>query len=96
MTVPEILETIMLVCFGFSWPIAVVKNIKAKTAKAMSLPYILLVIVGYIAGIVAKIISGNLSYVLVIYAINVFVVTVNLVVYFINLRYDKKAEKNCS
>ncbi|UKI55630.1 MAG: hypothetical protein L6V90_13845 [Treponema succinifaciens] len=64
---PEILETAMLVCFGLSWPISVVKNIKSKTAKNMSLRFILLIVVGYIAGISAKIILGSFNYVLAVY-----------------------------
>ncbi|MBQ8508123.1 MAG: hypothetical protein IJ466_11925 [Clostridia bacterium] len=84
----EIFESIMLICFGLSWPMSVVKNIKAHTAKSMSLPFILLIITGYIAGIAAKLISHNYSYVLAIYAINLCFVSANLVVYFINRSYD--------
>ena len=54
----EILETIMLVAFGLSWPINVYKNLKARTAKAMSLWFILLIISGYVAGITAKIMNN--------------------------------------
>ena len=93
MTVPEILETIMLICFGFSWPISVVKNIKAKTAKSMSLPFILLILFGYFAGITGKILNGNIGYVLIAYFINVLSVSANVVVYFINQNHDRKAEK---
>ncbi len=84
----EVLESVMLICFGLSWPVSVVKNIKAHTAKSMSLPFILLIIMGYIAGISAKLINHNLSYVLVIYFLNLFFVSINLVVYFINRSYD--------
>ena len=48
-----ILETAMLICFGCSWPINLVKNYKCRSAKGMSLPFILLLMVGYIAGIMA-------------------------------------------
>ena len=84
----ELLESVMLICFGLSWPVSVVKNIKAHTAKSMSLPFILLIITGYIAGISSKIINHNYSYVLVIYFFNLFVVSLNVVVYFINRNYD--------
>ena len=53
-----ILETAMLICFGCSWPINLVKNYKCRSAKGMSLPFILLLIVGYVAGICAKFIIG--------------------------------------
>lgn len=51
----ELLETVMLVCFGLSWPINVWKNVKAKTARNMSLRFIMLIVAGYAAGIIAKI-----------------------------------------
>lgn len=87
----QVLEAIMLLCFGFSWPLSLVKNIKAKTAKAMSLPFLLLILLGYLAGICAKFISGAINYVLIIYFLNLIVVSMNLVVYFINRGYDRKA-----
>ena len=89
----EILETVMLVCFGASWPFNLVKNIKAGTARAMSLPFLLLIITGYICGIAAKIISNRINYVLIAYAFNLLIVSANLVVYFINRRKDKAAAK---
>lgn len=78
----------MLVCFGLSWPINVIKAIKARTAKNMSLPFILLIISGYVAGITAKIMTGQINYVLIVYFINLAIVTVNLAVYFRNRRLD--------
>lgn len=89
---PELLETIMLICFGASWPISVLKNVKSKTAKSMSLQFILLIIFGYLAGITAKIVTGQINFVLIVYLINLAFVSVNLVVYFINKKYDKQAE----
>lgn len=98
----KILETIMLICFGFSWPINAIKNIKARSAKGMSLPFILLIVCGYIAGIAAKIVTGKyhlfidgiFNYVFVVYVLNIILVSVNIPVYFINKGYDKKAEQN--
>ena len=84
------LEAFMLICFGLSWPLSLYKNIKAKTAKSMSLQFTLLIITGYISGIIAKIVNNNFNYVLVIYFLNLIIVSANIVVYFINLRYDKK------
>ncbi len=89
----EILESIMLICFGFSWPISVVKNYRAKSAKGMSLAFILLIITGYIAGISAKFINNQINYVLVIYFINVVMVMMNLIIYFYNSHLDHKREQ---
>jgi hypothetical protein len=86
----SILETIMLVCFGFSWPLNFIKAYKAKTAKGTSLPFVLLIITGYIAGISAKIISGQINYVLIAYILNLAIVSLNVIVYFRNVSLDKK------
>ena len=88
----EILETVMLICFGCSWPISLIKNIKAKSAKNTSLGFIILILMGYAGGITAKILNGNYSFVLIAYIVNVVIVLANLAVYFINKKYDRKAE----
>lgn len=87
----SIFETIMLICFGLSWPINVMKAYKARTAKATSLPFILLIFTGYVAGITAKVISGQINYVLAVYIINIAIVSLNILVYFRNVSLDKKA-----
>ena len=86
----SILETVMLVCFGLSWPINLMKAYKARTAKGTSLPFILLIITGYVAGISAKLVSGQINYVLIAYIFNLCVVSLNLMVYFRNAALDKK------
>ena len=85
----EILETVMLICFGCSWPISVINNIKAHSAKNMSIGFILLILAGYVAGITAKLLTHNYSFVLIVYVLNLIIVGANVVVYFINKRQDK-------
>jgi len=80
----------MLICFGLSWPLNVIKSYKAKTAKGTSLTFILLIIIGYIAGITAKLITNQVNYVLIVYLLNLFIVSVNVVVYFRNVALDRK------
>ena len=86
----SIFETVMLLCFGFSWPMNLIKAYNAKTAKGTSLLFILLIIIGYVAGITAKIVTGQTNYVLVAYILNLAIVLLNLVIYFRNLTLDKK------
>ena len=90
----SILETVMLVCFGFSWPLNVIKAYKAKTARGTSLPFILLIITGYIAGIAAKIITGQINYVLIAYIVNLAIVSFNILIYFRNYSIDKKSQQD--
>lgn len=88
----EVLEAVMLICFGLSWPISLLKNIRARSAKSMSLQFIILIIIGYIAGIISKFVSHRINYVLLVYLFNLIVISFNLIVYFINRNFDKKAE----
>lgn len=86
----SIFESIMLICFGLSWPLNVIKAYKARTAKGTSLPFILLIITGYIAGITAKLVTGQINYVLIVYLLNLAIVSMNIVVYFRNVALDRK------
>ena len=85
-----ILETVMLVCFGFSWPLNVLKAYRARTAKGMSLPFILLIIAGYVAGISAKLLTHQLNYVLIAYFLNLAIVLLNVLVFVRNVSLDKQ------
>lgn len=86
----EILETVMLICFGISWPMSVYKNVKARTAKSMSLGFILMITGGYVCGIISKFCAHKINYVLAVYIINLCIVSINIPVYFRNRRLDKK------
>lgn len=87
----HLFEAIMLVCFGFSWPLNVRKAYKARTAKGTSLAFIILIITGYIAGITAKFIHHQYNYVLVVYFLNLVIVFTNVLVYIRNKALDRKA-----
>lgn len=86
----QIFEAAMLICFGFSWPLNVIKAFKARTAQGTSLPFIILIITGYVAGIAAKFVNHQINYVLAVYFLNLVIVTANLAVYFRNLALDNK------
>ena len=95
---PELLEITMLICFGFSWPLNVIKSYKARTAKGKSLPFLLLIISGYIAGIASKFVNpafdfGAKWYVLFFYFLNLIMVSLDVVMYIRNCRLDKLAVK---
>ncbi|MBE6017383.1 MAG: hypothetical protein E7233_07225 [Lachnospiraceae bacterium] len=92
----SIFETVMLICFGLSWPLNVIKAYKARTAKGTSLPFLLLIITGYIGGITAKVITNQINYVLVVYLVNLVIVLVNLAVYIRNVALDRKIVYNAA
>ncbi|MCR5046687.1 MAG: SGNH/GDSL hydrolase family protein [Treponema sp.] len=90
MEMAHIFECCMLLCFGFSWPLNVIKAYKARTAKGTSLAFITLIITGYLAGIAAKIINAQFNYVLAVYFLNLAIVFCNVIVYARNKSLDNK------
>ena len=94
-TIAEILEIIMVISFGLSWPLNVMKSYKARTTKGKSLGFLVLIFFGYIAGISSKLVNLNSPsfkwYVLFFYVLNFIMVGTDLVVYIRNYRLDKKA-----
>ena len=94
----ELLEIVMIVSFGASWPMNVMKSYKARTTKGKSLAFLLLILFGYVAGIASKLVNesymanfGQKWYVLFFYVLNFVMVFVDLCLYFRNLQLDKKA-----
>lgn len=92
----QIFEVLMIVCFGVSWPFNIVKSWKAKTAKGKSLTFELCILLGYICGIAGKFITGNVTYVLVAYIINVVMVTVDILLTLRNMAMDKLADRKAA
>ena len=86
----QALEAAMLLCFGLSWPTNAYKNYQARTAAGTSWQFIMLITVGYFAGIAAKICSGQINWVLAIYFLNLVFLTANWAVYFRNRKLDKE------
>ena len=93
----EILEIIMIVSFGASWPMNVIKSYKARTTKGKSLPFLILILFGYIAGIAAKLTNeaymasiGEKWYVLFFYVLNLVMVCIDLLIYVRNYRLDQR------
>ena len=92
----EILEVVMIVSFGASWPLNLLKSYKARTTKGKSLAFLLLIFFGYVAGITSKLINetymaniGEKWYVLFFYVLNFIMVGADLGMYIRNRRLDK-------
>ncbi len=89
---PQILESLMVICFGISWPISIAKSWKSRTSKGKSVIFLLFVFIGYISGILSKVIMGKLTYVVIFYVINLILVGTDILLYFRNERIDKQRE----
>lgn len=78
----EILEMIMVLCFGISWPISIAKTLRTKSSAGKSPFFIGFIVFGYICGIISKIISANITYVFVFYCINLVMTSFDLFLHF--------------
>lgn len=78
----------MVICFGISWPSALIKSYTSRTIKGKSLIFLLFILAGYLFGILAKVIGGKPTYVLSFYIINFIMVFIDLCLYFRNRRFD--------
>lgn len=82
----------MLVCFGISWPFNIAKSLRSRTAKGKSVIYEILVVVGYFFGLAAKIILGDVNYVMIFYIVDILMVTTDIVLTFSNRRLDRERD----
>ena len=99
----EILEVIMVVSFGASWPLNVMKSYKARTTKGKSISFLLLILFGYVAGITSKLINpaymesfAEKWYVLFFYVLNFIMVSVDVAMYIRNKRLDKLSAESAA
>ena len=96
----ELFEIIMIVSFGASWPLNLMKSYKARTTKGKSLAFLCLILFGYVAGITSKFLNeaymasfASKWYVLFFYVLNFLMVFADLLMYVRNYRLDQRAKK---
>jgi hypothetical protein len=80
-------EVAMLLCFGVSWPISIAKAIRTKTVAGKSPLFMAIVIVGYLCGILNKLLFA-FDWVIFLYALNMTMVAVDLALY---MHYSRAA-----
>jgi len=98
----EFLEMAMILSFGASWPLNVIKSYKARSTKGKSLTFLWLILFGYVAGILSKLLNagymaqiGSKWYVLVVYILNFVMVGTDLILYFRNRMIEKNEATLC-
>ncbi len=101
MPLSSMFEAMMLICFGFSWPFAIIKTVKVKNPAGKSYVFLFLIIIGYIAGCLYKI-TGKFDFVFWLYLLNGLLVATDTVLCLHYQHRNKKApelanppEKRC-
>lgn len=94
MELAQILEGVMLIAFGASWPAQIIKTIRVKNPAGKSFIFLYLIMAGYICGIISKFVSGAINWVLCIYFIDVLMVaTDTMLSHYYIMKNRKAAEK---
>ncbi|MFA6948449.1 MAG: hypothetical protein WCQ72_05665 [Eubacteriales bacterium] len=88
----EIFETIMIISFGVSWPLAIIRSYRSRSTKGKSVYFTIFICIGYICGIISKIMSGTYNLAFYFYFPNVLMVTTDICLYFRNRKIEKKAQ----
>lgn len=85
-SISRVFEAGMLVGFGVSWPVAVIKTYRSKTVAGLSAVFLWFIFMGYVCGMLFKI-FGSLDWVTWLYAMNLALVVIELVLYY---RYRRR------
>jgi len=83
------LEAVMVVCFGVSWPLSIYKSWISKSTKGKSGVFLGFIILGYVAGILSKLLAKHITYVFYFYVINLVMVITDLLLFFRNRKFEK-------
>jgi uncharacterized membrane protein len=79
---PQVLEAVMLVCFGVAWPCASLRMLRTGRAQSNGLGFTLVILFGYLFGASSKMLvavrGAELAPVFWLYAVNAASVAVNL------------------
>ncbi len=94
----EILEAVMIFCFGLSWPVSIRKSWISRTAKGKSLVFEIFLLIGYVFGMTRKIIQWSCALTPItwtfllsfaFYILNFVEISIDVCLYFRNVKLDK-------
>lgn len=84
-------EILMLLCFAAAWPFSIHRLWTTRTTGGKSVLFSYIVMVGYVFGIVNKVVSGSINHVLAFYILDLCLVSIDTVLYHRNRILESKA-----
>ncbi|MGD0724021.1 MAG: hypothetical protein ABSB63_00475 [Spirochaetia bacterium] len=82
----SVFEIAMLICFGAAWPVSIYKSLKSRQVAGKSLPFLVIVLVGYGAGVLHKLVY-HYDAVIFLYLLNALMVAFDIFLYLRNRLY---------
>lgn len=86
----SIFEVMMLLCFGAAWPLSIYKSYTSKINSGKSLGFLLVIILGYVCGIINKMLY-NPDIVMYLYVLNMAMVSIDACLWVRNNRLAKNS-----
>ncbi|OPZ28653.1 MAG: hypothetical protein BWZ02_01242 [Lentisphaerae bacterium ADurb.BinA184] len=85
----SLFEALMLICFGAAWPLSIAKSYRTRRNGAKSLWFLVVVFIGYVAGVIHKV-RNDLDFVTALYALNGVMVFADILLYLRNAWLAKR------
>ena len=94
-SIAQLFEAGMLLCFGMSWPVDIVKALRTRRTEGKSLGFMALIFAGYLSGLAAKLIRAAHAEawpepVTALYAVNAVLVAIDIALY---LLFSRSSER---
>ena len=91
-SVAEVFETIMIISFGISWPLSIIRSVRSRSTKGKSVLFSIFIAIGYICGIISKSITHTYNLAFWLYFPNVIMVCTDICLYFRNRAIERREE----
>jgi len=102
----NIFESIMLICFGFAWPLSIYKSFVSKKTAGKSLLFLVVLQIGYVAGILFKLTeywsnvktnpNETISINLYLYILNFVMITIDELLFLRNRKIEASIKNHNS
>ena len=90
----QLFEAMMLICFGISWPLSIIRSYRSRSTKGKSLLFMCFIAFGYVCGIIAKCMTQTYNLAFWFYFPNVILVCTDIGLYFRNRAIERREEKH--
>ena len=84
-----IFEIGMLLCFAAAWPFNIARSWKARTAVGTSPWFMLVIELGYVLGMINKVVNDDVNYVFAFYVLDFILVLIGLAIFVRNTAIDR-------
>ena len=91
MELASLFETIMIISFGISWPLSIVRSVRSRSTQGKSLLFMIFIEFGYICGLIAKFMTGTFNLAFWFYWPNLIMVATDICLYFRNKAIEERS-----